>query len=162
MVAEELKGATGRCVISFVQPYRKTRARMDAAAKGAIDPVDFDSPSVRGLLSEIARTARENHMEIFSCASELDLSEFDINPSKCIDADLISKLFGTRISPPKDPSQREECGCAASRDIGVYDTCLFGCSYCYATSSLKRAKANHARHDPLAPSLLGGEKDPKF
>ncbi|SPF47706.1 conserved hypothetical protein [Syntrophobacter sp. SbD1] len=156
MVAEELKGAAGRCVISFVKPYRKTRARMEAAAKGGTDPVDFGSPQIRGFLSEIARTARENHMEIFSCASEQDLSDFGINRSKCIDAELISKLFGTRISPPRDPSQRKECGCAASRDIGVYDTCLFGCSYCYATSSVERAKANYARHDPRSPSLVGG------
>jgi hypothetical protein len=156
LVAQELKGATGRCVISFVKPYRKARARMEAAANGSAEPVDFGSPPVKGLLSTISETARENGMEIFSCASEQDLSAFGINPSKCIDADLISQLFSIEISAPKDPCQRKECGCAASRDIGMYDTCLFGCSYCYATSSLERAKANYACHDPESPCLLGG------
>jgi hypothetical protein len=162
LVAQELKGATGRCVISFVKPYRKARARMEAAAQGSTEPVDFGSLPVRGLLSVISESARENGIEIFSCASEQDLSAFGINPSKCIDADLISKLFAIEISAPKDPRQRKECGCAASRDIGMYDTCLFGCSYCYATSSLERAKAACARHDPRSPSLLGGEKDQKL
>ena len=159
LVAQELKGATDRCIISFVKPYRKARARMEAAAPGSSEPVDFGSPAICGLLNSISQTARENRMEIFSCASEQDLSAFGINSSKCIDADLISKLFAIEISPPKDPCQRKECGCATSRDIGMYNTCLFGCSYCYATSSLERAKANYARHDPQSPSLLGGQKD---
>ncbi len=152
--AQELKGATGRCVISFVKPYRKARTRMEAAAPGSSGPVDFGSSQICGLLNAISGAARENRMEIFSCASELDFSEFGINPSKCIDPDLFSKLFGIRINPLKDPFQRKGCGCAVSRDIGMYDTCLFGCSYCYATSSLERAKANCARHDPESPSLL--------
>ncbi len=159
LLARELKGATGRSVISFVEPYRKARARMEAAARGSADPVDFGSLPIRGLLSAISEAARENGMEIFSCASKQDLSEFGINPSKCIDAELISKLFSIEIDAPKDTRQRKECGCAASRDIGVYDTCLFGCSYCYATSSLERAKAEFARHDPGSPSLVGGGKD---
>jgi len=135
---------------------------MEAGAQGSAEPVDFGSMPVRGLLSAISKAARENAMEIFSCASEQDLSAFGINPSKCIDAELISKLFSIEISAPKDPCQRKECGCAASRDIGMYDTCLFGCSYCYATSSLERAKANCAAHDPRSPSLLGGEKGQKL
>jgi hypothetical protein len=161
LVAERLKGATDRCVISFVKPYRKARARMEAAAPGASAPVDFSSLPVRTLLNAISGTARENGMEMFSCASEMDFSEFGIYPSRCIDSDLISKLFGVRINPPKDPCQRKECGCAASRDIGMYDSCVFGCSYCYATSNLDRARAGYARHDPLSPSLLV-EKDLKF
>jgi hypothetical protein len=160
LVAQELKGATARCVISFVKPYRKARGRMEAAARGSTEPLDFGGTQISGLLSEISGCARDNRMEIFSCSSELDFSEaFGIKPSKCIDADLISELFGTRISPPKDPCQRKECGCAVSRDIGMYDTCLFGCSYCYATSSLERARANHGRHDPQSPGMLGAERD---
>jgi hypothetical protein len=129
---------------------------MEAAIPGSsLNHVDFGSPAVRGLLSTISESARENRMEILSCASEQDFSPFGIKPSKCIDGDLLSKLFGIEISAPKDPCQRKECGCAASRDIGIYDTCLSGCSYCYATSSLERAKANYSRHDPQSPCLLG-------
>jgi hypothetical protein len=154
-IAKELKGAVHRCIISFVQPYRKARARMEAAAPGGCGPVDFKNPDVQGLLSAISESARENRMGIFSCASEQDLSGFGIRPSRCIDADLLSQLFGIEINAPKDPFQRTLCGCAAGRDIGVYDTCLFGCSYCYATSGLERAKANYSRHDPQSACLLG-------
>jgi hypothetical protein len=93
-------------------------------------------------------------MQLFSCASEHDFSAHGIKPSRCIDPGLLSELFGIETAVKKDPYQRKECGCAASRDIGMYDTCLFGCSYCYATTNIERAKANFARHDPDGPSLL--------
>jgi hypothetical protein len=152
-VAGELRGATERCVISFVQPYRKARARMEAAAAGCAHPVDFSNPGVRALLGALSQIAAENGMQLFSCATEEDFSAYGIRASSCIDGELISRLFDIEIAVRKDPCQRKACGCTASRDIGMYDTCLFGCSYCYATSSFERARANHARHDPDSPSL---------
>lgn len=59
------------------------------------------------------------------------------------------------VTYQKDPYQRPACGCVASKDIGMYDSCLFGCQYCYATTDFKLAKANYDRHDPHSPSLLG-------
>jgi len=55
----------------------------------------------------------------------------------------------------KAPSQRQACGCVVSRDIGMYDSCLLGRAYCYATSNLARAWANHAQHHPDSPLLIG-------
>lgn len=153
-LALALNGSTGRCIVSFMKPYRKARARLEAAAPGSLDPIDFKSSAVCGLLHSIAETGRENGMEIYSCAGEEDLSPFGLQPSRCIDGGLISRLFGVETCAAKDPYQRKECGCTAGRDIGMYDSCLFGCSYCYATTSFERAKANHARHDPESPSLL--------
>jgi hypothetical protein len=154
LIASALNGHTGRCIISFMRPYRKVRARLVAAAPESLEPVDIKSSDVRGLLRSMSEIARENGMDLFSCASEEDLSRFGIHPSRCIDGELISKLFGMETAFAKDPCQRRECGCSASKDIGMYDTCLFGCAYCYATTSFERAKANHTRHDPRSPSLL--------
>ena len=55
----------------------------------------------------------------------------------------------------KDPSQRAVCRCAQSRDIGMYDSCQFGCLYCYATRDFAQSARNYRAHDPVSPSLLG-------
>jgi DNA repair photolyase len=72
-----------------------------------------------------------------------------------VDDDYIARTFGLHLPARKDPSQRAACGCVVSKDIGMYDSCLFGCQYCYATSSFETARRNHAEHDPELPSLIG-------
>ena len=68
LVAQELKGATGRCVISFVKPYRKARSRMEAAAQGSSEPVDFGSLPIRGLLGSISQSRpRKRNGDILLC-----------------------------------------------------------------------------------------------
>jgi hypothetical protein len=93
-------------------------------------------------------------MEIISCAEEIELQPYGIRPGKCIDDEYIKNVFDIEVTHKKDPSQRKNCGCVVSRDIGMYDTCVYGCQYCYATSSFERAKKNLEQHDPASPSLI--------
>jgi hypothetical protein len=104
-------------------------------------------------MTALSRMGLENHMQLFSCAQEIDLTAYGIVPGKCIDDRYIAGVFGLPVDPKKDPSQRKACGCVASKDIGAYDTCLFGCKYCYATNSLERAKLNYQKHDPESDCL---------
>ena len=52
-------------------------------------------------------------------------------------------------------SSKKACGCVVSKDIGMYDSCLHGCQYCYAISSFERARTNYEEHNPNSPSLIG-------
>ena len=81
--------------------------------------------------------------------------------SKCVDDEVIAEAFGVAAPGTKDPTQRSACGCVVSRDIGMYESCLFGCQYCYATKSFEQAKVNFDDHDPTSPSLLGRYEAPK-
>ncbi len=171
-LAVALRGSTRRSVISLLDVYGKIRKRLTGlAAQGAqliplqagFDPlrvapsglpVGADMPDWLGsLLRDLAQIAQANQMEIVSCAEELDLQPFGIQPGKCIDDDLIARVFGLEVSHAKDAGQRKACGCVQSKDIGMYDSCLLGCRYCYATSSFERARQNYLRHDPDAPTL---------
>lgn len=74
---------------------------------------------IAGCMNHMAASARENGMEIVSCAEEIDLTPYGVRPGKCIDDVLIRKLFGLRVSGRKDPGQRRLCNCVLSRGIGV-------------------------------------------
>ena len=156
-IAKALQGRTHRVVVSLLTPYAKIHKRMLALEKNGAALLPSASVSdlwLGDFLRSLSAIAASRSMQIVSCASEQDFSPFGIHPSKCIDDDLLQCLFDIDISHIKDPGQRRTCGCVVSKDIGMYDTCLFGCQYCYATSSFARARSNHARHDLQSASLL--------
>lgn len=154
-IAKAFRGYTQRCIISLVQVYRKSFKRLQNLAAQGIELREWSSPEIAALLQYLSETASSHGMEIFSCAQEADFSAYGIKAGKCIDADYISRIFCVNLTGKKDPAQREHCGCSISKDIGMYDSCLFDCRYCYATSNLQRAFVNYSKHDPASPSLLG-------
>ena len=154
-IAEELKGYTDRSIISIMDIYGKTKKRLASLKRDGIHLIGPPDEMLRGLLKSMAASAGINGMEIRRCAEARNPVWADVPPGKCIDDGMIRRVFGREVTHLKDPSQRPHCGCVASRDIGMYDTCLFGCIYCYATTHLDRAKDRHRKNDPDSPSLTG-------
>lgn len=156
-IAVALEGRTKRVVLSVVDLYRKTRRRLGEVLRWGDDlaPDPMTGHGVHDLLASLAEVARAHGMTPEACAEEEDLTPFGIAPTKCIDDRLLADLFGGTWPSRKDPGQRPACGCIPSRDIGIPDTCTFGCAYCYATRSDAIARRRRAEHDPTSPSLWG-------
>ncbi len=160
-IAAALEGYTERVVVSVVDDYAKTRSRLgqlDDETPVAKETVAEDDTFAE-LMRSLASIAGERGMEIQSCAETLDLQPYGIAAGKCIDDVLLSRLFGLDLDDKKDPTQRKECGCVVSKDIGMYNSCPFGCQYCYATVSFDSARTRYAQHDPHASSLFVSERD---
>ena len=154
-IAKSLRGFTRRCIVSIVQVYRKSFRRLRAIADEGLQLTELDETEVQELVRYLSEAAGSCAMEIFSCAQAKDYTEFGVKPGKCIDGDYLARTFNIPLDIPKDPFQRPHCGCVSSKDIGMYDSCLYDCRYCYATSSHQRALENHRGHRPDSASLLG-------
>ncbi len=144
-----LRGHTNRMVISFIDPYRKTKIRLERETSDSfkLPPDAFDAQAYNKIAEFTGKEAKKYGLEVQSCAEEIDLIKYGINHGKCIDGELISRITRSSFLFKKDPFQRKLCGCMVSKDIGVNNTCLFGCKYCYATSSLKIARDNFKKHN---------------
>ena len=153
-IARQLQGYTRRSVMSLVTLYRKVGKRMAALREEGIKVTECGAEVLNELMGFMASVARDNGMALTSCAQKRDLTAYGILPGKCIDDGLMGEVFGLDVNHKKDPCQRKACRCVVSKDIGMYDTCLYGCVYCYATSNFEKAKENYRRHDPESPSLI--------
>lgn len=148
LFANALKGYTKRCVISFLDVYGHISKKMKEL--GATVPTEDE---MRRIAREFSRIAKENGMEIETCAEKIDLSAEGIRHGHCIDKEFIEDLIGYRLTGGKDKGQRTECGCMESIDIGKYSTCMNGCKYCYADNGMESIPDNLLRYDKDSPFL---------
>jgi len=154
-LAESLRGSTCRVVVSIVDMYRKIEQRLKRLEGIPAEVLPCDGEDFESLMRALAERAKVNGIKMVSCAEEVDLRPFGILPGKCVDDRVIAEAFGIEVLTTKDHTQRKACGCVVSRDIGMYESCLFGCQYCYVTKSFDQARLNFESHDPNSPSLLG-------
>ncbi len=149
-MANRLKNSIERCVISFVDNYKNVTSRIGR------DPAYLmNLQSIEKLAMIFADIAKENGFKIYTCAEKIDLEKYGIMHGACIDKSIIEKILGCSISEIKDKNQRPDCLCLSSIDIGRYNCCGNGCSYCYALQSEKTAAVNMKNHNPLSPLLIG-------
>lgn len=154
-LARELKGYTERCVFSFLDFYRKIRKNT-----GALGIREISSLELAVLGEGLGRLGAAFGLEMCTCAEAFDLSFYGIKKGKCIDDGLITALTGKPLAAKKDRSQRLECGCVQSVDLGAYNTCGHQCLYCYANDRPQAIRKNRERYDlgsPLLCSALEAE-----
>lgn len=149
-LARQLKDYTRKCTISFIDYYRNTVNNVKGL--NLIELTDKSKDELAKALSEIAYS---NGLNMDTCAEGIDLSRYGITHAHCIDDTLLEKISGFSLKVEKDKSQRLECGCVSSIDIGMYNTCRNGCKYCYANYSLKTVKNNSQKHNINSPLISG-------
>lgn len=148
LFARGLEGLVETCIISFVDEYAFVAKRMKRARIG---PVDVETMCRAALFFQEA--AMSHGITVKSCAEKILGELIEIEAASCVNTALLSKISGKRIKYRKDPNQRDACGCAASVDIGTYDTCPGGCAYCYANRSAKTLRRNLEIYDVDGPAL---------
>ncbi len=151
-IAGRLAGYCSQVIVSQAHLYRKVKTRLAALQAKGLHPTELSLQRRDRLFSKMATIAGQCGMGISSCAQQTPLA--GIPAGACIDPALIWKLWKIPIRAPKDTGQRKHCRCVQSRDIGMYESCPFGCQYCYATTDFSRARTRFQAHDPTSPRLV--------
>ena len=76
-LAQKLRGSTGRCIISFIDLYEKTKKNFPGIQEVSESDQKF-------LAQAFSKIARENGMTIESCAEKVDLSAYGVEGAACI------------------------------------------------------------------------------
>jgi hypothetical protein len=151
-IAKELHDYTRKVTISFIdEDYRGVKDNIKELAL-----LNFSSTAQMELSFQLAEIARNFGLSVDTCAEQIDLQQYGIEHARCIDDRLLAKLIDCRLNIEKDKTQRLECGCVTSIDIGMYNTCKNGCRYCYANYSKNAVEGNFAKHNSISP-LISGE-----
>lgn len=149
-IANQLSGYVETCVFSFLDLYDKIQKNMQN-----INGKCLSVEEMNFVAKEFSKICTKYNIALKTCCEEIDLDLYNVSHSCCIDPILIQKLIKCDLKFKKDSSQRPICGCIESIDIGQYNTCLHGCSYCYANYSIKSVLENFKRHNDNEPILVG-------
>ena len=191
-VGNLLKGYTDKLVFSFVdvKAYRKVQNNLvketNYFTKEDVDTAEMNEAQrqevIEGLI-KIRQAWKEQGWDVTlaTCAEAFDYDAYGIEHNRCIDGELMEKVFGEDKElvyylhtgklpepdlfgaiPPlpeksknlKDKGQRKICGCMVSKDIGMYNTCRHFCVYCYANTSKEAVMRNASKHNDESESII--------
>ena len=188
-LGNQLVSHTDKLVFSFadILSYQKVQNNLIGETsifnKSNIQHAEFSAAQKHEFASGIHKMLKKwlkinPGFQIATCAEDIDLEKYQITHNKCIDDELIVKLFakdeklmdllgikssGTilfgdqiQIRKPnlKDKGQRKACGCIVSKDIGSYNTCNHLCVYCYANTSPEVVRKNLLELSADSESIL--------
>ncbi len=191
-VGNQLKNYTNKLVFSFidVKTYRKVQNNLiKETPYFTRETVNYAEPSgnyLDDLVDGLAKLRDHWNSEgwnisLATCGENIDLYKYGIEHNRCIDGELIERLFpddkelvyyvrtgkfpqpdlfGSILDIPlsrkdlKDKGQRKVCGCMVSKDIGMYNTCRHFCVYCYANTSKAVVLKNKDRHNEKSESII--------
>lgn len=191
-IGNKIRGYTDKLVFSFidVRAYRKVQNNLVKEipffTKENVETAEPTGKLQEELVEGLAKL-REHwksegwNLELATCGEEVDLEKYDIKHNRCIDGELMERIFsddkelvyylrtgklpepdlfgGLPDLPPvgknlKDKGQRKVCGCIVSKDIGMYNTCRHLCVYCYANTSKGLVLKNKDKHNDNSESIL--------
>lgn len=179
-IGNRLKGYTEKMVFSFADIgniYKKVENNLNRLH---IPYREFTAHTMIEFAAGLQELNKKWNFTLATCAEQIDLESYGIAHNRCIDGELMKRIFAEDVdfvhylsygkppeknvlfpaaTPPqkvdmKDKGQRKCCGCMISKDIGMYNTCPHFCVYCYANTSPKTVERNRRLYREDKESII--------
>lgn len=146
-LSEMIGPYVGRIVTSFVDlGYRKVGRRLAGlSAEKGLTVREATKDEKHEVVSKMVGNAARFGLPVELCCEDDLLSVEGVAKTACVSGGIIKEVYGTEFNYSRNAT-REECSCWDSRDVGAYDTCPYGCVYCYANRDFERSIANYTKH----------------
>lgn len=151
-IASKVCNYINKVVFSFVEVYKKLKINFP-------ELIPFTKKEKEQVLLKLGEIAKKYNLKIQTCGCCEDYTKFGIDASGCTSISFLEEVYNIKYKNKKEGKLREGCNCLITRDIGMYNTCLNGCKYCYANKSYKNAVLINKYHDPNSPMLIGNIKE---
>lgn len=152
-LAEELEGYIEKIIISFIDDYKNVRKN-----ERVLNYLEFREIDYKTLGESISRECHKHHIRVHTCFEKRNLVEYGFDEEVCLSHELAYMLTGKKY--PNWKARKEGlCNCVNIVDIGVFNTCLHFCKYCYANFKEEDVLKNRRLHDPSSTMLIGKLKD---
>jgi DNA repair photolyase len=180
-IGNQLKGYTEKLVFSFADIgniYKKVENNLKRLH---INYQEFTPQTMNEFVNGLCELNKNWNFALATCAEEINLEQYGIEHNRCIDGELMKRIFAKDedfvyylsygkfpekdslfpVEPPKkeanlkDKGQRKICGCMISKDIGMYNTCSHFCVYCYANTSKEAVEKTRKLYAESNESIIG-------
>ena len=146
-ICKELYNYTNRVVINFVSLYEKVKRHMPG-----LKELTYDEKLL--IVKRFLEITQKYGLKLQTCGNGLQFKDLEgVEVTGCLDEHALN-LMGIY---PKSKNKPTEWGCLCypNTSVGVYNTCMHKCKYCYASADFDKCEENYKIHDPKSPLLLG-------
>ena len=179
-IGNQLNGYTEKLVFSFADignVYKKVENNLKRLD---INYREFIPQTMNEFASGLQKLNKSWGFSLATCAEGIDLQLYGIEHNRCIDGELMKRIFAEdsdfvyylsygklpekdllfpveipkKEANLKDKGQRKICGCMISKDIGMYNTCPHFCVYCYANTSKETVERNRKLYAENKESIV--------
>lgn len=146
-ICNQLHNYTDRVIINFCSPYEKVKRNFS-------DVIFLNDIQKKVLILNILGICKKYDFKLQTCGNGLQFKDLEgVEVTGCLDEHALNSMG----IYPKSKNKATDWGCLCypNTSIGVYNTCMHKCKYCYASSDFNKCEENYKMHDPNSPLLLG-------